>query len=267
MGVIFDKSHLGGCIQCFDLESAGWCWALGAFGRSRGRRDHHQRGGNRRRQRSDGYDNGKMDGPHVEGNRGQRTDPGAVVDDDYTAGLFGHRAPAFVDRSHRYFDDSATSLSLPAYLVGNEYILSGNDNRDNASYVLDVTVSSPARVYMLIDNRLSDGDARPAVFDATHMQWIIDEGWAATANGWNRAADPSTPDEVAIDEGADDTINQYYSVYSKDFAAGTFSLFQADNAGQNMYGVVVAPVPEPATWVLAVCGLMGLFAVGRFCRR
>ena len=194
--------------------------------------------------------------------------PDAVVGDDYTAGLFGHRAPAFVDRSHRYLDDSATSLLLPAYLVGNEYILSGNDNRDNASYVLDVTVSSPARVYMLIDNRLSDGDAAtPPSFDATHMQWIIDEGWAATANGWNRAADPLTPDEVAFDEGADDTVDQYYSVYTKDFSAGTFQLWQADNAGRNMYGVVVAPVPEPATWVLALCGLMGLFAVGRFCRR
>lgn len=47
------------------------------------------------------------------------------------------------------------------------------------------------------------------------------------------------PDEVALDESADGTINQWFSVYQKDFPAGTFSLFQADNTGQNMYGVVV----------------------------
>ncbi len=185
----------------------------------------------------------------------------------YTAGLFGSLAPAFVDRAHRYIDDPATSLPVPAYLVGNEYILSGNDNRDNASYRLDVTVGGASTAYMLIDNRLSDTvNTNPPTFDATHMQWILDQGWTATANGLNRAANPATPDEVAFDEGADGTINQYYSVYEKDFAAGTFSLFQADNAGQNMYGVVVAPVPEPATLAITVIGALGLLAVRRIRR-
>ena len=165
--------------------------------------------------------------------------------------------PAFVDRNHRYLDDSASSLPVPAYLVGSEYIMSGNDNRDNATYRLDVTLSTPAAVYMLIDNRLGDADnATPPTFDATHMQWILDEGWAATANGLNRGQDAALPDELAIDEGADDTINQYYSVYRKDFAAGTFSLYQADNAGQNMYGVVVTPIPEPSALSLASLGLL-----------
>jgi hypothetical protein len=194
--------------------------------------------------------------------------PGAVVGDNYTVGLFGNLAPAFVDRNHRYSDDSASNLPVPAYLAGGEYIMSGNDNRDNASYKLDVTIATPSTVYMLIDNRLGDSDnASPPLFDATHMQWILDDGWAATANGLNRAANPATPDEVAIDEGADGTINQYYSVYSKDFAAGTFSLFQADNAGQNMYGAVVVPVPEPATLGLAAFGLMALAARLRKARR
>ncbi len=148
---------------------------------------------------------------------------------------------------------------MPAYLVNAEYIMSGNDNRDNASYRLDVTVASPSLIYMLIDNRLSDGDAaNPPTFDATHMQWIIDQGWSATANGLNRAGSAATPDEVALDEGADGSVNQYYSVYSKFVPAGTFALLQADTAGRNMYGAVIVPVPEPMAWTLGLASGLGL---------
>ncbi len=190
--------------------------------------------------------------------------PGALIGQDYTAGTFGDLAPSFVDRNHRYVSDVAGNLPLPSYLVGQEYILSGNDNRDNASYRLDVTVAAPSTVYMLIDNRLSDANnATPPTFDATHMQWILDQGWTATANGMNRTSDVNVPDEVAFDEGADGTVNQWYSVYSKEVDAGTFSLFQADNAGQNMYGVVVAPIPEPTSLALGLCGALGFWAFRR----
>lgn len=187
--------------------------------------------------------------------------PGLTIGGSYTVGLFGHESPAFVDRNHRYVNDPANNLSIPAYLLRQEYIMSGNDNRDNASYKLDVTLSAPAHVYMLIDNRLTDADgATPPTFDATHMQWIVDQGWAPTSNGINRAGNSLLPDEVGIDEGADGTVNQYYSVYSKSFPAGTFSLLQADNAGQNMYGVVITPVPEPSSLSIVVLGLLGLVA-------
>lgn len=181
--------------------------------------------------------------------------PGALVGNPFTVGTFGSGAAAFVDRNHRYFDDAGNSLNVPAYLVGSEYIMSGNDNRDNASYRLDVTLSTAARVYMLIDNRLSDGDAAtPPTFDATHTQWIVDGGWLATANGLNRTVNLGAPDEVPFDEGSDGTINQFYSVYYKDFATGTLALLQADNAGRNMYGVVVSVVPEPGTLALFALG-------------
>lgn len=172
--------------------------------------------------------------------------PGAVVGDNYTVGVFGTLAPTFVDRNHRYSDDTTISKTIPAYLVGGEYIMSGNDNRDNASYKLDVTISSPANVYMLIDNRLSDTSAAtPPTFDPTHMQWILDQGWIPTNNGFNRTASTAVPDEVAIDEGADNTINNWFSVYKKSFAPGVFSLLQANNDGQNMYGVVLTIAAQP----------------------
>jgi hypothetical protein len=187
--------------------------------------------------------------------------PGAVIGNPFTVGTFQSTVPAFVDRNHAYRgSDAATSTpAIPSYLDAGDYIMSGNDNRDNAAYRLDVTVSAQARAYMLIDNRLQDGDgATPPSFGPANMQWILDQGWLATGSGINRTGNPAIPDEVGIDEGADGTVNQWYSVYYKDFAAGTFSLLQADNAGRNMYGVVVTPIPEPGTLTLVGLGIAGL---------
>lgn len=188
---------------------------------------------------------------------------GAVVGSPYTVGAFGHLAPAFVDRGHAYANDPGTgggnAQPIPTYLLGLEYIMSGNDNRDNTGYRLDITLSSAARIYMLVDNRLTDANnANPPTFDATHMQWMLNDGWLATNNGLNRVRSAAVPDEVAIDEVAIGDINQWYSVYYKDFAAGTASVFQADNTGQNMYGVIVGPIPEPAAVSMSGILLSGL---------
>lgn len=189
--------------------------------------------------------------------------PGAVVGTPFTVGTFDSGVPAFVDRNHRYLDDPA-GLPVPSYLRGLEYIMSGNDNRDNASYRLDITLGSASTLFLLVDNRLADGDGlTPPTFGAANMQWVLDQGWSATANGLNRTSDIGRPDELGIDEGADGTINQYYSIYSKTVNAGTVSLFQADNAGRNMYGVVVAPIPEPGTVALGVLGVAGLLWAAR----
>jgi hypothetical protein len=164
----------------------------------------------------------------------------STVGTNYTVGAFANLAPIFVDRAHQYLGGLGTTPAVPAYLVGGDYIMSGNDNRDNAAYKLDVTIASAASVYMLIDNRLSDtANGTPPTFDATHMQWILDQGWVATNNGFNRTANIAVPDEVGIDEGGNGDLNNWYSVYTKSYAAGTFSLFQPDAAGLNMYGVVI----------------------------
>lgn len=183
---------------------------------------------------------------------------GTAADASYTVGFFQDGAPAFVDRNHAYADDPGNSLPIPAYLVDGEYIMSGNDNRDNDSYVLEVTVSKPVICYMLIDNRTNEGDNNtpPGIGQGTgFMEWI-DGTWTPVIRAGNRRGDLTQPDEVAIDESADGTINQWYSVYSKAFPAGTFQLFQANNASRNMYGVVVkepptAPVMGPVVGTAA----------------
>jgi hypothetical protein len=170
--------------------------------------------------------------------------PGLAIGANFTVPAFGSGVPAFVDRNHRYLDNTGAGLVIPAYLNGLEYIMSGNDNRDNGAYQLQVTVNAPVRCYMLIDNRLgaTSGDD-PPTFGAGMMQWILDEAWLPTANGLNRFSNPGVPDEVPIDEGANNSIEQHFSVYYKDFPVGTFTLLQADNATRNMYGVVIGTIP------------------------
>jgi len=172
----------------------------------------------------------------------------------FTVPNFSNTAATFVDRNHRYSDASAT-LPIPGYLVGGEYIMSGNDNRDNPTYQLDISVSQPAVVFMLVDNRLSnDSNANPPNFAegidptawTTVMTWLGSNGYQPLRNGLNRTADVTWPDELGIDEGSDGTINNWYSIYGKLVPAGTTSIYQADNGGRNMYGVVVTQVgPAP----------------------
>jgi hypothetical protein len=121
---------------------------------------------------------------------------------------------------------------------------------------------------MLIDNRLGDPNSPntdPPAFGPTKMQWILDQGWLPSATGRNRTGAAGVPDEVPLDEGGNNNINQWYSVYRRDFPAGTFSLFQPDNAGQNMYGVVITAIPEPGTLLLGLLAVLG--GVGSVRRR
>lgn len=184
---------------------------------------------------------------------------GKVIGDPYLVPLFGEDVPCYVDRNHQW-NGATLDQPIPDYLVGGEYIMSGNDNRDNAGYRLDVTVSDAAIVYVLIDNRYPGGkdNATPPNYDegvdpagwTTSLAWLGTEGFQPVLNGLNRALDPSFPDEIGVDEGGNGTgpggdIQQWSSVYSKILSGpGTFSVFQADNAGNNMYGVVVKRLPN-----------------------
>ncbi|MCZ7638052.1 MAG: hypothetical protein M5U12_19620 [Verrucomicrobia bacterium] len=182
-----------------------------------------------------------------------------AVGTPFTCGFFGEEVPAFVDRNHEWTGATPTLL-IPKYLLGGEYIMSGNDNRDNPSYSLQVTIAKKSFVYMLIGDRMGDGDnANPPNHPnwtgdrsgdgVPDMQWIVDEGWTPVKTGHNRHGNPDWPDHIGVDESADGAgpgqgVNQWSSIYLKVFDAGTFTLGAPDNSGQNMYGAVVVPYPE-----------------------
>lgn len=180
----------------------------------------------------------------------------------YTVPFFGEDVPHMVDRTHQH-NGASTTLPLPKYLVGGEYIMIGNDNRDNPDFMLEVTIADDADVYLLIDNRRGDANGANPPDLETGMTWVLEQGWEPVRNGLNRRNNPEEPDETGVDEGADGVgpgvgINQWHSVYRKRVTAGTFTLYQADNAGNNMYGVVVRGVSR-VPYVSAASGdLLGV---------
>ena len=184
---------------------------------------------------------------------------GLAVGANYTVGLLQEDAPAYVDRAHQW-NGATALLPLPAYLVGGEYVMAGNDNKDNATYRLEITLSEPANVYLLVDNRNGDANAADPPNLNVAMSWLLTDGWVPVRTGYNRTADPLRPDEVGVDEidsaagtgggvGPGQGINNYSSVYRKVLPAGTFTVYQ-DGAGGNMYGVVVkAQAPDDPPWI------------------
>jgi len=218
--------------------------------------------------------------------------------------FFQEDAFAMVDRSHECngvaFDSLgrlttgsggdpaiATIQGLPAYLVGKPYIANANDNKDNAGYSLTINVDAPSYVYLMIDNRVGDENNKdiPTLGSGGigPMAWVADLGFVLVNTG---LSPNGQPDFVGVDEGPYTSIapglrshsaaglgvgpgvelNQFFSVYAK-LVSSTITLGeQNDGTTRNMYGVVVASVPEPSTFGLLALGA-ALLQIGRAQRR
>ena len=100
---------------------------------------------------------------------------------------------------------------------------------------------------MPINNpNIDNSNANPPFGGAAPNTWprmtsVGAAGFQPVMNGYNRTANATWPDEVGIDEGGDGTgpgigLNQWASVYSRSYDAGTFSLNELNLGGGNMYG-------------------------------
>jgi len=151
----------------------------------------------------------------------------------------------FVDRTHVYAD-------VPEYLIGADYIMLANDNKGQSAYELDITLSQNCTLYVFVDNRMGGAAGGLGVDPIiTGMPWLDSMGFVDTG------------DDIGIDESADGSINQYFSIFSLSVKAGTVTIFgDTQGHGGNMLGVAVMgpklmaynPVPADGavhedTWV------------------
>jgi hypothetical protein len=166
---------------------------------------------------------------------------------------------------------------FPYYLNNLEYIQVSNDNRDMTDYRLDVTLAAPVTAFLMIDNR-NNGAATPPALNNPNtndpilggpLQWVIDDGWQRVRSGQmpggrsdylgsdegvtvNTSAErvksylrtPPTQENVA---GSGNGLNQFYSIYRKDFPAGTHTGFTKANGipGGAIYTVAVSTPVGP----------------------
>jgi hypothetical protein len=190
----------------------------------------------------------------------------------YTVPMLGSstaQAPvyAYSDRNHAWVGFGAVAggapdaANFPSYLLGLDYVITMNDNRNNVSPALqiDITTSGPGTAYLFLDNRTGDGaaDSAPTLANSGSnlTQWVLDDGWTLVNTGLKPSYYPGNNDILGIDEGNDGAINQYASIYSRQIAGNFFSV-KTQGESVDMYGVAFAPIPEPGVFILGGFGLL-----------
>ncbi|MEN6426468.1 MAG: discoidin domain-containing protein, partial [Phycisphaerales bacterium] len=136
----------------------------------------------------------------------------------------GEGAVVFVDRTHVYAD-------VPLWLIGAEYVMLANDNKNWSAYELDITFSRNATLYVFVDNRMGGAAGGKGVAPIiTGMPWLTSMGFVDIG------------EDIGIDESADGSINQYYSIFALDVEAGTVTIGGCtEGHGGNMLGVAALP--------------------------
>jgi len=158
----------------------------------------------------------------------RNTDADAPEDPQIAPNPLDEDEPCFVDRTHQYNE-------IPEYLIGADYVLLANDNKNVAAYELDITLAENATLYVFVDNRMGGAagglDVDPVI---TGMPWLEDMGFVDTG------------DDIGIDESADGDIDQYSSVFSLAVSPGTVTINGCTQGhGGNMLGVAaLGPKPK-----------------------
>ena len=152
---------------------------------------------------------------------------------------------AYTDRTH-------ILVNVPEGLINDgdipDFVQLSNDDKTANPLEHQVTLNQLSLLYVGLDDRI---ETQP-------LAWMNDTGKTGLPSGFF-----DTGAQVDIDESADGSINQTFSLWATLAPAGTYSLLeQNDGGGRNMY-VVFADnklVPEPSALALfgfAFAGLLG----------
>lgn len=156
-------------------------------------------------------------------------------------------ARAFADRPFHEWN-GYTADGMPAYLVGGDYVKTFNDDKVTEDLVIDVTLSQPATLYVLLDPRVLPPEWLLESFENTGDIIGLDEAPYYEDN-------PShiTRDEPGVGPG--NSINRIFRIWKREVPSGGIVSLgpngrRADDPqgrplGEikaNMYGIVAVPL-------------------------
>jgi len=118
----------------------------------------------------------------------RNTDTDAPEQPQIAPNLLEENALTFVDRTHVYAD-------IPEFILGAQYIMLANDNKNMSGYELDVTMAADATLYVFVDNRMGGAaggkDVNPNI---DGMGWLTEMDFVDTG------------EDIGIDESFDGAL-------------------------------------------------------------
>jgi ferric-dicitrate binding protein FerR (iron transport regulator) len=157
---------------------------------------------------------------------------------------FREDCPAYVDRRHQW--NGVDERGIPPFLRGADYVMTFNDDKVQHDLRIAVSLSQPARLYLLVDDR---ADPPPKwlseVFSDTGFDVAIDEGY------------DDVP-EVQTAVGPGKSLEWTFSVWYCDVTEPTTVLLgslqqeEIDSPPREvlraMYGIVATPLGAEGPW-------------------
>lgn len=148
-------------------------------------------------------------------------------------------ALSHVDRvAHEY--NGLTVDGMPEYLLGADYVKVFNNDKSLNSLAIEVTVSRPALVYILLDDRHSPPDWLANRFTDTGDNIGLDNGpFQTTGTAWHNKG----PSGVGPGESIDDTLSIWVAEVTEPGIVRLGAVgSDLEVEGANMYGVAATPL-------------------------
>ena len=143
---------------------------------------------------------------------------------------------AYVDRPFEW--NGLDDRGIPPFLLGGDYVMTFNDDKIVTEIQIAVSVSQPAHLYVLVDDRV------PA------PEWLKRD---FVDTKWDIGSDEGYPDrDINLATGTGQSIDHVYSIWRRDVPAATTVMLgalssevdprPARDVERSMYGVVATPL-------------------------
>jgi hypothetical protein len=150
----------------------------------------------------------------------------------------GEDALAYVDReAHQW--NGIDAKGMPPYLLAGDYVKTFNNDKFNHDIRIGVTLAVPAKLYILLDNRLPIPKWLKDSFRDTGDDIGMDTGPFFSKGAWHNPAPPG----IGPGESVEDTFSVWERVIPNPDTV-YLGATEAPKLEPNMYGIVAVPLGE-----------------------